>query len=90
LPGGKAGSDCTVLLQKESGRGKELIARALHRLSPRRERPFFTLDCGTIPESLLESELFGYVKGASTGASINKKGLWEEAAINKARCFGER
>jgi DNA-binding NtrC family response regulator len=74
-----AGSDCTVLLQGESGTGKELIARALHRLSPRRERPFITLDCGTIPESLLESELFGYVKGAFTGASTNKKGLWEEA-----------
>jgi len=74
-----AGSDCTVLLQGESGTGKELIARALHRLSQRREQPFITLDCGTIPESLLESELFGYVKGAFTGASINKKGLWEEA-----------
>ena len=74
-----AGSDSTVLLQGESGTGKELIARALHRSSPRRDRPFITLDCGTIPESLLESELFGYVKGAFTGANANKKGLWEEA-----------
>lgn len=73
-----AASDSTVLLQGESGTGKELIARALHRSSPRRERPFITLDCGTIPEPLLESELFGYVKGAFTGASSNKKGLWEE------------
>ena len=74
-----AGSDSTVLLQGESGTGKELIARALHRSSPRRDLPFITLDCGTIPETLLESELFGYVKGAFTGANINKKGLWEEA-----------
>jgi len=74
-----AGSDSTVLLQGESGTGKELIARALHRSSPRRDRPFIALDCGTIPESLLESELFGYVKGAFTGANTNKKGLWEEA-----------
>jgi DNA-binding NtrC family response regulator len=74
-----AGSDSTVLLQGESGTGKELIARALHRSSPRRDRPFIALDCGTIPETLLESELFGYVKGAFTGASTNKKGLWEEA-----------
>jgi two-component system, NtrC family, response regulator AtoC len=74
-----AASDSTVLLQGESGTGKELVARALHRSSPRRERPFITLDCGTIPESLLESELFGYVKGAFTGANSNKKGLWEEA-----------
>jgi DNA-binding NtrC family response regulator len=74
-----AGSDSTVLLQGESGTGKELVARALHRSSPRRNRAFLALDCGTIPESLLESELFGYVKGAFTGASANKKGLWEEA-----------
>jgi DNA-binding NtrC family response regulator len=74
-----AASDSTVLLQGESGTGKELIARALHRSSPRRDWPFITLDCGTIPETLLESELFGYVKGAFTGASSNKRGLWEEA-----------
>jgi transcriptional regulator with GAF, ATPase, and Fis domain len=74
-----AASNSTVLLQGESGSGKDLIARALPRSSPRRDRPFITLDCGTIPESLLESELFGYVKGAFTGASNNKKGLWEEA-----------
>jgi DNA-binding NtrC family response regulator len=74
-----ASSDSTVLLQGESGTGKELIAKAIHEYSPRRERPFVTIDCGTVPESLLESELFGYVKGAFTGAVTNKKGLFEEA-----------
>ena len=74
-----AGSDATVLLQGESGTGKELIARAIHDHSARRERPFVILDCGTVPETLLESELFGYTKGAFTGAVTNKKGLFEEA-----------
>ena len=79
LVGLVAGSDATVLLQGESGTGKELIARAIHDHSGRRERPLVVLDCGTVPESLLESELFGYLKGAFTGAQINKKGLFEEA-----------
>jgi DNA-binding NtrC family response regulator len=79
LVGLVAGSDATVLLQGESGTGKELIARAIHEHSPRRERPLVVLDCGTVPESLLESELFGYMKGAFTGAVTNKKGLFEEA-----------
>ena len=79
LVGLVAGSDATVLLQGESGTGKELIARAIHDHSARRERPFVILDCGTVPESLLESELFGYTKGAFTGAVTNKKGLFEEA-----------
>lgn len=74
-----AQSDSTVLLQGESGTGKELIARAIHTYSPRKERPFVTLDCGTVSESLLESELFGYLKGAFTGATTDKKGLCEEA-----------
>ncbi|MGE0824530.1 MAG: sigma-54-dependent transcriptional regulator [Candidatus Binatia bacterium] len=74
-----AGSDATVLLQGESGTGKELIARAIHGHSGRSQRPFVILDCGTVPESLLESELFGYTKGAFTGAMTNKKGLFEEA-----------
>jgi DNA-binding NtrC family response regulator len=74
-----ASSDSTVLLQGESGTGKELIAKAIHEHSHRREQPFITIDCETVPESLLESELFGYVKGAFTGAVTNKKGLFEEA-----------
>lgn len=74
-----ADSDSTVLIQGESGTGKELIARALHHHSPRANRPFIAIDCGTLPDTLLESELFGYVKGAFTGAVSNKKGLFEEA-----------
>ena len=74
-----AGSDTTVLLLGESGTGKELIAQAIHEHSARRTRPFIPIDCGTVPESLLESELFGYVKGAFTGAQTHKKGLFEEA-----------
>jgi DNA-binding NtrC family response regulator len=74
-----ATSDTVVLLQGESGTGKELVARAIHERSPRRGHPFVVLDCGSVPESLLESELFGYSKGAFTGATTNKKGLFEEA-----------
>jgi transcriptional regulator with GAF, ATPase, and Fis domain len=74
-----ATSDTTVLLQGESGTGKELVARAIHDHSPRRERPFVVIDCGTVPESLLESELFGHIRGAFTGATTTKKGLFEEA-----------
>jgi Nif-specific regulatory protein len=68
-----------VLLEGESGTGKELIARILHYCGPRKDGPFVAVDCGALPASLLESELFGYVRGAFTGAHHNKTGLFEEA-----------
>lgn len=74
-----APTDATVLVQGESGTGKELIARALHENSNRKDGAFIPINCGALPENLLESELFGHVKGAFTGAIQNKKGLFEEA-----------
>ncbi|MCZ7555252.1 MAG: sigma-54 dependent transcriptional regulator [Bacteroidia bacterium] len=68
-----------VLITGESGVGKEVLARAIHAMSPRRERPFVSVDCGTLTETLLESELFGHVKGSFTGAMADKKGLFEIA-----------
>jgi two-component system response regulator PilR (NtrC family) len=74
-----ASTGSTVLIHGESGTGKELVARAVHTCSPRANEPFVSINCGAFPETLLESELFGYVKGAFTGAVQNKRGLFEVA-----------
>ena len=74
-----APTSSTVLITGESGTGKELVARAIHVNSPRRERPFVALNCGALSETLLDSELFGHMRGAYTGADSNKKGLIEVA-----------
>jgi transcriptional regulator with PAS, ATPase and Fis domain len=74
-----APTSATVLIQGESGTGKEVIAKAIHHASARARGPFVAINCGALPETLLESEIFGHVRGAFTGASGTKRGLFEEA-----------
>jgi transcriptional regulator with GAF, ATPase, and Fis domain len=74
-----AREEATILITGESGSGKELVARAIHDLSDRAEKPFIPINCGAMTETLLESELFGFVKGAFTGAVQSRPGMFESA-----------
>jgi two-component system, NtrC family, response regulator AtoC len=79
LVGRVAVTSLPVLITGESGTGKEVVARAIHRRSARRDMPFVAVNCGAIPSELIESELFGHVRGSFTGAAFDRRGLWEEA-----------
>jgi DNA-binding NtrC family response regulator len=79
LVGRVAVTNLPVLITGESGTGKEVVARAIHRRSPRERQPFVAVNCGAIPAELIESELFGHVRGSFTGATVDRLGLWEEA-----------
>ena len=81
LVGRVAGTNLPVLITGESGTGKEVVARAIHRRSQRTEQAFVAVNCGAIPAELIESELFGHVRGSFTGASMDRRGLWQEAHL---------
>ena len=84
--GRNADSDATVLVSGETGVGKELVARALHQYSKRKEDPFIAINCAALPENLLESELFGYEKGSFTGADSTRPGCFEQAKSGTHGC----